>query len=53
MEENIFVKPQEKVKKEGNLEVYKIYTRWFKLSIQIVLQQILVVAIFIFFLIAC
>lgn len=27
MEENIFVKPQEKVKKEGNLEVYKIYTR--------------------------
>lgn len=27
MEENIFVKPEEKVKKKGNLKVYKIYTR--------------------------
>lgn len=27
MEENIFVKPQEKVKRKGNLEVYKIYAR--------------------------
>lgn len=27
MEENIFVKPQEKVKKKDDLKVYKIYTR--------------------------
>lgn len=27
MEENIFAKSQEKIKKKGNLKVYKIYTR--------------------------